>query len=103
MIRRPPRSTLFPYTTLFRSPHQPRPDLERADRVHPTAVGPIYEVVTVGGEADLLVPQQLGAPRRRDGCEFREPEVEHDGGERGDEQRPHHAMERDPRRLRRAY
>src|SRR5574340_1320676 len=32
MIRRPPRSTLFPYTTLFRSqrsrrpcPHQPRP------------------------------------------------------------------------------
>src|SRR2546425_3596718 len=30
MIRRPPRSTLFPYTTLFRSPVQPgdhlRPD-----------------------------------------------------------------------------
>src|SRR2546422_2181622 len=24
MIRRPPRSTLFPYTTLFRSPAQPR-------------------------------------------------------------------------------
>src|SRR5256885_12714190 len=24
MIRRPPRSTLFPYTTLFRSPLQPR-------------------------------------------------------------------------------
>src|SRR2546429_4197268 len=23
MIRRPPRSTLFPYTTLFRSPYQP--------------------------------------------------------------------------------
>src|SRR2546427_9624814 len=28
MIRRPPRSTLFPYTTLFRSHHQPR-DRER--------------------------------------------------------------------------
>src|SRR3712207_8910827 len=33
MIRRPPRSTLFPYTTLFRSRHrdadpaQPRPEL----------------------------------------------------------------------------
>src|SRR2546430_6289986 len=27
MIRRPPRSTLFPYTTLFRSPH--REDTER--------------------------------------------------------------------------
>src|SRR2546430_9938271 len=25
MIRRPPRSTLFPYTTLFRSPALPRP------------------------------------------------------------------------------
>src|SRR3712207_7305631 len=24
MIRRPPRSTLFPYTTLFRSPHDRR-------------------------------------------------------------------------------
>src|SRR5258708_25800712 len=34
MIRRPPRSTLFPYTTLFRSLHvmhakEPRPPLER--------------------------------------------------------------------------
>src|SRR5215211_8893741 len=28
MIRRPPRSTLFPYTTLFRSPRRPR---RRAD------------------------------------------------------------------------
>src|SRR5256885_9076343 len=26
MIRRPPRSTLFPYTTLFRSRHHGRPD-----------------------------------------------------------------------------
>src|SRR5258708_31683402 len=25
MIRRPPRSTLFPYTTLFRSQHPPQP------------------------------------------------------------------------------
>src|SRR5436190_7816001 len=39
MIRRPPRSTLFPYTTLFRSP-QPRGACEqrRADR-HPPARG----------------------------------------------------------------
>src|SRR5437870_8683106 len=28
MIRRPPTSTLFPYTTLFRSPHQ-RPGVRR--------------------------------------------------------------------------
>src|SRR2546430_6161283 len=29
MIRRPPRSTLFPYTTLFRSAHMTRAFLER--------------------------------------------------------------------------
>src|SRR5258706_5457899 len=27
MIRRPPRSTLFPYTTLFRSPWKARPSM----------------------------------------------------------------------------
>src|SRR3712207_7419635 len=32
MIRRPPRSTLFPYTTLFRSVDDPEPGLEA--RVH---------------------------------------------------------------------
>src|SRR5438477_7996176 len=30
MIRRPPRSTLFPYTTLFRSPALPACDRRRA-------------------------------------------------------------------------
>src|SRR5437660_8654051 len=33
MIRRPPRSTLFPYTTLFRS------DVVRSDAVHLDVVG----------------------------------------------------------------
>src|SRR3712207_9188425 len=33
MIRRPPRSTLFPYTTLFRSPFRPGIDVDRLDRV----------------------------------------------------------------------
>src|SRR3712207_8728484 len=31
MIRRPPRSTLFPYTTLFRSIYLPLEDLARFD------------------------------------------------------------------------
>src|SRR3712207_7812909 len=31
MIRRPPRSTLFPYTTLFRSPRDPPLFAERLD------------------------------------------------------------------------
>src|SRR5256885_12725262 len=34
MIRRPPRSTLFPYTTLFRSSGRPAP---RAPSAHPRA------------------------------------------------------------------
>src|SRR2546422_4813354 len=33
MIRRPPRSTLFPYTTLFRSPRAPRLGRRRRRRV----------------------------------------------------------------------
>src|SRR5260370_4284999 len=36
MIRRPPRSTLFPYTTLFRSPHR-RLGLQREPLRHPLA------------------------------------------------------------------
>src|SRR5687767_15690841 len=35
MIRRPPRSTLFPYTTLFRSPADERPHLRHALGVQP--------------------------------------------------------------------
>src|SRR3712207_8585130 len=40
MIRRPPRSTLFPYTTLFRSDQaleRLRDLVERAEAVHPLA------------------------------------------------------------------
>src|SRR3712207_8095323 len=33
MIRRPPRSTLFPYTTLFRSFRQHRPQPQPEDRL----------------------------------------------------------------------
>src|SRR3989442_11635380 len=32
MIRRPPRSTLFPYTTLFRSPRVSHPDFPSISR-----------------------------------------------------------------------
>src|SRR3990167_4811143 len=43
MIRRPPRSTLFPYTTLFRSPHHTHPFPIRwspSRRRPPRATGP---------------------------------------------------------------
>src|SRR5688572_31853875 len=46
MIRRPPRSTLFPYTTLFRS-HPGLPGREQPDHVH-----------RAGGRSEL-------GPRRR--------------------------------------
>src|SRR3712207_7542745 len=48
MIRRPPRSTLFPYTTLFRS-HLPGLNTPQFDWVktslprHPQPVPPIYQ------------------------------------------------------------
>src|SRR2546421_2031893 len=37
MIRRPPRSTLFPYTTLFRSPREQGGDFLRRREGHPVA------------------------------------------------------------------
>src|SRR2546428_3599716 len=49
MIRRPPRSTLFPYTTLFRSVPGDRAErrhraLEaRVDRLEPVAGGPLVD------------------------------------------------------------
>src|SRR3712207_8105092 len=52
MIRRPPRSTLFPYTTLFRSVglgHQ-----RGGQRVHPGALGPADEVDACGEVAPLV-------------------------------------------------
>src|SRR3712207_7799332 len=53
MIRRPPRSTLFPYTTLFRSLHDRR---EEVDQLHaPLAFGFIRMVVRAvdGGGAAI--------------------------------------------------
>src|SRR2546430_11593731 len=44
MIRRPPRSTLFPYTTLFRSPHREAVFLNYSGRrLTPRSVGRILK------------------------------------------------------------
>src|SRR2546422_2078186 len=40
MIRRPPRSTLFPYTTLFRSPGRVKTRL--AEDIGPSAAADVY-------------------------------------------------------------
>src|SRR3712207_7433919 len=46
MIRRPPRSTLFPYTTLFRSGDKDRSDEEASPGLHGTGLG----TVSLGGQ-----------------------------------------------------
>src|SRR5436190_3681075 len=61
MIRRPPRSTLFPYTTLFRSPAAARlGSLGRAEPLLCSGEGGLEE--TTGwlelGRPDLTPPQQ---------------------------------------------
>src|SRR5256885_8419742 len=52
MIRRPPRSTLFPYTTLFRSyaleGHVPAADVHKLLRQKPKAVGIAVPGMPVG-------------------------------------------------------
>src|SRR5262245_62355407 len=54
MIRRPPRSTLFPYTTLFRSVDEGQFELalEEADRLHLLHLRELEEVCTRGHGRD---------------------------------------------------
>src|SRR5256885_8080112 len=42
MIRRPPRSTLFPYTTLFRSSQDPSPDSWQGSYRRPRAISLMF-------------------------------------------------------------
>src|SRR3712207_7199058 len=58
MIRRPPRSTLFPYTTLFRSPAAPA----RAPHWRPPR--PRRERPRRGGTAGAVAPGRRAAGRR---------------------------------------
>src|SRR3712207_8290998 len=62
MIRRPPRSTLFPYTTLFRSRHaRARPSLDERRRL---LRGLAREGGAVDG-GDHVTGPDAGAPRGR--------------------------------------
>src|SRR2546426_9430914 len=91
MIRRPPRSTLFPYTTLFRSrdrpAHPPRQDPPRPDRSR-------------GAERALAAAGAAGARQRReerragDGGGAGQP-----GGTRGGQGGGHHHQNRESTRL----
>src|SRR2546427_12770583 len=59
MIRRPPRSTLFPYTTLFRS-HPRRLGGLRADRTLPRADPPRHPAHR-GSDLPRGIPERVGA------------------------------------------
>src|SRR3712207_7246333 len=72
MIRRPPRSTLFPYTTLFRSRHHQA--VERAPALVAVEQLPVAEVQPEAGAFD----QHLGQRGR-----VAEAEVEPLAGDRG--------------------
>src|SRR2546428_809752 len=64
MIRRPPRSTLFPYTTLFRSPNSPpRP----GEAPHPR---PLCQKICYSDCTENCPLSPLRAPRR-----FRNPKI----------------------------
>src|SRR2546427_6666680 len=54
MIRRPPRSTLFPYTTLFRSP------FHRRDPVAAPAPGPLRRDQALPPAPLRCAPQTIG-------------------------------------------
>src|SRR2546426_9211723 len=56
MIRRPPRSTLFPYTTLFRSPLDMKPSK--------TAVAISISLLLLAAVVTLRNPDANGAPAR---------------------------------------
>src|SRR2546430_17462916 len=70
MIRRPPRSTLFPYTTLFRSiaeadlgrPHLVAPDVGTSPALFAAAAHPERIASVIVGTGGAAVPLQLGEP-----------------------------------------
>src|SRR3712207_8472053 len=82
MIRRPPRSTLFPYTTLFRSQEDVVVDAQRdeedEDEQRERAVG--------GADVDSPVEDERADPQRR-------AEGQHDGRDEDDRRSEEHTSE----------
>src|SRR2546422_4263493 len=68
MIRRPPRSTLFPYTTLFRSP-EPLRGIERCDRPVSAVrdAGRVREQIPDRDRSRRGLRDEAGVALRRDG------------------------------------
>src|SRR2546430_15369796 len=66
MIRRPPRSTLFPYTTLFRSMHT-----AGIERLRSRLIDALMEETDTRG----ILLRNDSQSRRREGLELEEPQV----------------------------
>src|SRR3712207_8492038 len=67
MIRRPPRSTLFPYTTLFRSPQVHDRDAELAEQVAQQREREADDVAVVAVDRlDERRPEPVDRERPRD-------------------------------------
>src|SRR3712207_7851282 len=67
MIRRPPRSTLFPYTTLFRSPvvRHGQPLGHHAERQEPGAPGRVLSLQVQPRGEDADAEREVGEPEPR--------------------------------------
>src|SRR3712207_7238624 len=63
MIRRPPRSTLFPYTTLFRSPGQPGLAAEIATWLAANVAGQARRLAELDVAAVLVVDEDRKSTR----------------------------------------
>ena len=63
MIRRPPRSTLFPYTTLFRSKssRQAEADKEVDEKVAQSSTSKSADTVTRGNEGGKMKGSRYGS------------------------------------------
>src|SRR2546427_11288685 len=59
MIRRPPRSTLFPYTTLFRSPVIAKQQADAQPFYWLALSSPNYDLMQLSDVADRLVKARL--------------------------------------------
>src|SRR3712207_8106646 len=70
MIRRPPRSTLFPYTTLFRSPPALSPNGQNKDSDDPGGLAK---------RAEALAHAMPASYSALDGCRHRSSPIEEEG------------------------
>src|SRR2546429_4627867 len=66
MIRRPPRSPLFPYTTLFRSLESPGPRVGAAADAQPVAADPLARGRDEGASVDEAAARRERLAKRLD-------------------------------------